>query len=167
MVLGLGPMRISDNAFWQCIFSLLSDPALEKYICLFQGLGWDGDCPWCVCNSKASLPPWASQGPFTAPWSYSCDGSWMGSPQPVGGSPRLLVDVSPEFTVCGQAHISLQTFSAGSMGSSAGGGVRRGWSDSPPSLAISWLCGKPLEQGPKPRRVSEAPSSLNLSSLEC
>ena len=73
-----------------------------------------------------------------------------------GAAPRLLVDVSPEFTVCGQAHISLQTFSAGSMGSSAGGGVRRGWSDSPPSLAISWLCGKPLEQGPKPRRVSEA-----------
>lgn len=84
-----------------------------------------------------------------------------------GAAPGLLVDVSPEFTVCGQVHISLQTFSAGSMGSSAGGGVRRGWSDSPSSLAISWLCGKPLEQGPKPRRVSEAPSSLNLSSLEC
>lgn len=56
MVLGLGPMRISDNAL-RCSLSLR---LWKNYICLFQGLGWDGDCSWCVRNSKASLPPWAS-----------------------------------------------------------------------------------------------------------
>ena len=66
-------------------------------------------------------------------------------------SQGLLVDVSPGFTVCGRVHVLLPTFSAGSMGSSAGGGVRRGWLDAPPNLAISWLCGKLLEHGPKPR----------------
>lgn len=41
-------------------------------------------------------------------------------------SQGLLVDVSPGFTVCGRVHVSLPTFSAGRVGSSAGGGVRRG-----------------------------------------
>lgn len=38
--------------------------------------GWGGDCSWCVCNSKAALPPWGPQGPFIAPWSSSCDYEW-------------------------------------------------------------------------------------------
>lgn len=105
---------------------MLSEPALENYLCLFQGLGWDEDCSWCVCNSKVALPPGLPKALSQPLGATAVAAVGWAHPSLSGAAPRFLVDVSPEFTVCGQAHILLQTFSAGSMGSPAGGGVRRG-----------------------------------------
>lgn len=163
MVLGLGSMRISDNASSACSLSLLWKTTSAS----FRVWGGMGIAPGVFITPRLPFLPGLPKTLAQRLGATAVTAVGWAHPSLSEAAPRLLVDVSPEFTVCGQAHISLQTFSAGSMGSSAGGGVRRGWSDSPPSLAISWLYGKPLEQGPKPRGVSEAPSSLNLSSLEC
>lgn len=163
MVLGLGPVRISESASSACSLRLLWKTTSAS----FRVWGGMGIAPGVFVTPRLPFLPGLPKVLSQPLGVTAVTGVGWAHPSLSGVAPRLLVDVSPEFTVCGHSHILLQTFSAGSMGSCAGGGVRRGWPDSPPSLAISWLCGKPLEQGPKPRGVSEAPCSLNLSSLEC
>lgn len=158
MALRLGPMHISDNAASACY----PEPALENDICLFRGVGWG---LFLVCLQLQGCPSsLGSSRPFHSPLEQQL---WlrMASPQLLRGF-LWMFPQGLQFVVEFMSHC--QHFQQGEWGAVQVVGLGEGSLILLPTWLLAGCVASYWNTAPNQGEgVSEAPSSLNLSSLEC